>query len=158
MCWVETGTYKGITSLALARKSKQVITIEPDSMLYRRANSRLSIQKNIRVINGTSQESLMSAVNYLSFQDQVSFYLDGHFSGGVTYKGDGDSPLLAELNIIQTLLDRKVKFLIIIDDVRLTYQERVESGNYPSVNHLVTWCAENNFSWRIENDMFIALN
>jgi hypothetical protein len=58
------------------------------------------------------------------------FWLDGHFSGGITAKGDKDPPLLEEL---QAIREHRIKrHVLLIDDIRL-----FGSGGYPTMEEVV---------------------
>ena len=58
--------------------------------------------------------------------DPTIFWLDGHYSCGITAKGDVDVPLLEELIAINVLF--KGSAILIIDDYRLFGQQRVLIG------------------------------
>jgi hypothetical protein len=48
----------------------------------------------------------------------LNFWLDGHYSDGITFKGDKDTPIVDELNHISMNLDRYNEVCVLIDDVR----------------------------------------
>ena len=85
----------------------------------------------------------------------VCFYLDGHFSGGETFAGPNETPLLIELDIISKNLFRFTKCLICIDDIRICGKFH-SYGYYPSLDDLVDWARSNNLNWHIEYDMFVV--
>jgi hypothetical protein len=152
--WVETGTYLGDTTRFLARNFQQnkVITLEPDERIYRFAVYRLRKFKNIEFINGSSELEFDNVLSKL--QGSVNFWLDGHFSGDITFKGDLLSPVIKELEMIQKHISRIKKVCVLIDDIR-DFNDDSDSG-YPSLNYLVDWANKNNLIWQIEHDIFIA--
>jgi len=151
--WVETGTYLGDTTKFLARNFPKILitSLEPDLNLYLFNKSRLKRFKNVKLVNGTSENSLREIV--LNENDIVNFWLDGHFSGDITYKGKVISPIIEELDIIEQNISR-LKVCVFIDDIRDFVGE--EKTGYPDKNQLVDWAVRNNLEWRIEMDIFIA--
>jgi hypothetical protein len=152
--WVETGTYLGDTTKFLTRNFQQnkVITLEPDERIYRFTAHRLRKFKNIEFINGSSELEFDNVLSKL--QGSVNFWLDGHFSGDITFKGDLFSPVIKELEMIEKHISRMKKVCVLIDDIR-NFNDDSESG-YPSRNYLVDWANKNNLNWLIEHDIFIA--
>jgi hypothetical protein len=153
---IETGTHTGDTSKLLSSASDKVFTIEPDKILYNKAKIRFISNKNIEVLNGTSEEIFPTLLPKI-FGD-VSFWLDGHFSGEGTFKGISDSPIVNELSEIQKNMKNFKRICILIDDVRCFNPKIPEYADYPSIEFLISWSTGNNFSWSIENDIFIAKN
>jgi hypothetical protein len=150
--WVETGTYLGDTTLMLSKIAKQVISIEPQARLSKFAKNRLVRCNNVSVINKTSEESITEILETVS--GPTCFWLDGHHSGDVTYKGLAISPIAQELASIATYLDRNNPIVVFIDDFRLFANSK--SSGYPSHQSLVDWAAENRMTWTVEHDIFIA--
>ena len=152
--WVETGTYLGDTTKYLARNfpKSQVITLEPDKRIYTFTSYRLKKFKNIKFVNGSSEHKFDNVLSKL--EGPVNFWLDGHFSGDITFKGDLYSPVIKELEVIQKHQSRLKKVCVLIDDMR-DFNDDPISG-YPSRNYLVDWANKNNLIWQIEQDIFIA--
>jgi hypothetical protein len=152
--WVETGTYLGDTTKYLATNFQQnkVITLEPDERIYRFTAYRLRKFKNVEFINGSSELEFDNVLSKL--QGSVNFWLDGHFSGDITFKGNLLSPVIKELEIIQKHITKVKKVCVLIDDVRDFNND--SSSGYPSKNYLVDWANRNNLVWQIEQDIFIA--
>ena len=157
--WIETGTYEGETTEALAKQGKRVITIEPDLELAKRATLRFSSLTRITVLNGTSEERLGEALEYVNSGAEVNFWLDGHYSGANTFRGKTTSPLLAELEHIQKDLSRVGSVAIFIDDMRL-FSDSLSQGrdpSYPTKYQILTWLYDNGFDWAIANDIAVAI-
>lgn len=150
--WVETGTYLGDTTLSVSKIAKNVISIEPQIELSNFAKKRLKRHKNVKVLNSTSEESIAGILDNLS--GPACFWLDGHYSGDVTYKGPDISPILQELAAISTYANKDNPVVVFIDDFRLFVNSA--SSGYPSHRTLVEWALENNLNWTVEHDIFIA--
>jgi hypothetical protein len=149
--WIETGTYLGDTTSQLAMIAKKVISIEPQAELSVFASTRLRRKKNVEVINATSESCIAKVLEGVS--GSTCFWLDGHYSGDVTFKGTEVSPISAELSAISGYLKRN-KVVVLIDDFRLFVNS--EATGYPSHLTLVAWAGKENLSWTVEHDIFIA--
>ena len=150
--WIETGTYLGETALFLSNLNKNatVYSIEPAERLFGFNLKRLKRVKNIELIYGTSEDKLI-----LSLKESpkgLNFWLDGHYSGDVTYQGEYLSPLEHELRVIAQNMDMNKEMVIFIDDFRLFIDER---SGYPSINVIVEWAKNYGFIWSVEYDIVI---
>jgi len=151
-CWVETGTYLGATTDYLSGLFPHVYSIEPEPELYSKARKRFE-KKNITLYNDTSENVFPSLLKELS--GDVNFWLDGHYSAGITFQGEKDCPVEDELNAIEMNFKNFSGLSILIDDVRCFLSESTEYSDYPSIDYLVDWARKMNMSWRIEHDIFI---
>jgi hypothetical protein len=153
--WVETGTYLGSTTQTLSLEAKFVYSIEPEPELFSKAKERFSNHPNVEIVFGTSEARLEGILEKIS--GDVSFWLDGHFSAGVTHKGAMDTPIALELAMIEKAIGRLGKVVIMIDDVRCFGSKDPEHAEYPPLEFLVEWANKNHFSWHIEHDIFVAV-
>ena len=115
--FVETGTHLGHTAFQMAQYMKRVDTIEIKKELYDTCKATCD-HHNITNINlhlGDSTTVLSEILDTLD--KECIFFLDGHYSHGVTGKGDKDVPLLEELQQIND--KHNYNSIIIIDDARL---------------------------------------
>lgn len=149
--WIETGTYLGDTTSKLATIANKVISIEPQSELSLFASTRLKRKKNVEVINATSEGCIIKVLEGVS--GPTCFWLDGHYSGDVTFQGTEVSPISAELSAISSYL-AKNKVVVLVDDFRL-FVNSAATG-YPSHLTLAKWADENSLIWSVEHDIFIA--
>ena len=152
--WVETGTYLGDTTKFLAKNfpDSRIISLEPQNSIFKFAKFRLRRKKNVEIINGSSEEMFEKTVNKLV--GPVNFWLDGHFSGDITYQGESISPIIKELNLIEKYKASMGSLAVFVDDIR-DFDEDLNSG-YPSRDVLVAWANKNNLKWNIEQDIFVA--
>ena len=114
--WVETGTYLGQTTKELAKHGLFVYSIEPEPTLYSNASAFFQSFSNVEILRGFSEEILPSLLPKLS--GDINFWLDGHYSGGVTQKGPQDTPILDELSCIAGNLRNFGNVCVMIDDIR----------------------------------------
>jgi hypothetical protein len=150
--WIETGTYLAETTLELAKKNRnnRIYTIEPAKNIYEFVKTRYANVPNIEFLNGTSEELLGTTLE--KTQKSINLWLDGHYSGDVTFKGDTHSPIINELKTLTLHLDKFDQISIFVDDFRLFGS----AEGYPEKLFLVEWANGHNLSWSVENDIFIA--
>jgi hypothetical protein len=121
--FVETGTHLGETTASLRPLVTDVWTIELDDALFARAAKRFAGDAHVRVLHGDSGQLLAAVVSEVD--RPALFWLDGHWSGGDTARGDKDTPVIAELRAV---LDDHRPHVIVVDDVKDFGQ-----GDYPTV-------------------------
>ena len=147
---VETGTYTGDTVAALEPRFRTIHTIELSPELVERAKRRFSGNTKITVWQGDSGTVLPQVLAALD--EPILFWLDGHYSGGVTARGESDTPIMSELQHIRNhQLWRS--HAIVIDDAR----EFNGEGGYPSLSFLQAATRAMGFtSFNVQTDMIIV--
>ena len=150
--WVETGTYLGKTTNFLRSRYPHVYSIEPEISLYNSAKKRFN-GYNVTLYNDVSENVLPKLLRNMS--GNINFWLDGHYSEGITFKGEKNCPIEDELNAIEINLINFNKITILIDDVRCFLSENSKYSDYPSIDYLVDWARRLKMSWRIEHGIFI---
>lgn len=126
--FVETGTYLGLTAAALAGSYKTIHTIEFDRGLFENAKHRLSPYGNVHCLQGDSAAVLRDLLP--SIDRPAVFWLDAHYTGGITARAGANTPIMAELKAI---IGHSIEtHLILIDDARWF----VGRNGYPSVRTL----------------------
>lgn len=125
---VETGTKFGDMVYAMKDVFDTIYSIELGQDLHEHAKRRFRKERNIILIQGDSAEQLENLVEELD--QPVLFWLDGHYSGGVTAMGSQVTPIFKELNYI--FRDKNPGHVIIIDDARLFRSD----PDYPSMDEL----------------------
>ena len=154
--WVETGTFMGVTTDFLAKRYPHVHSIEPSNYLFDKAVRRFS-GRNVTLYNGVSEIEMPKLLP--SLNGNVNFWLDGHYSAGITFRGNKDCPIEDELMAIKDNLAKFESVTVLIDDVRCFYpEEHTAYSDFPSVDYLVNWARKYNFVWRIVHDIFIISN
>ncbi len=126
--FVETGTWKGDTLNAVHPLFNNLISIEISDELFKSSSARFEKNSKIKILKGDSSIVLTSVLN--SNQNQnILFFLDGHFSAGDTGKGDIDVPLETELKCIMKEYNKPC--LIIVDDAHLfEYKDELVDWSY----------------------------
>ena len=152
--WVETGTFMGDTTALLARRARRVHSIEPEPRLCARARARFASTANIEIHGGLSEEILPGILARL--EGDVCFWLDGHYSAGVTFKGPKDTPIVEELAAIEAAAPRLGRLVVLVDDVRCFDPSQAEFADYPPKAFLIAWAERLRLAWHIEQDIFVA--
>ena len=111
---VETGTFLGDTAAFLSGHGYEVITIELDPKLAALARLRFRGNRHVRLIEGDSGTRLPAIVQEL--RRPALFYLDAHYSGPGTGKGEIETPISAEIDIL--LQRAPAGSVVAIDDAR----------------------------------------
>lgn len=155
--WLETGTNIGNTTAWIAQTFEvKVISLEPQRELFNQATQNLQGLTNVSVRLGTSEDLLENLLTYL--EGPVTFWLDGHYSGGNTYLGATETPIRFELETIGHHLSRWPRVAILIDDFRCfpVSPSGTSTDAYPSREYLVSWASSYELDWTVEHDIFVA--
>lgn len=150
---VETGTFMGDMAKSMSPYFKKIYTIELSKELYYNTSRELNYISNISFFHGDSTYVLPEILKDIN--EPAIFWLDGHYSAGITARGEKDTPIMQELDaIIRSKHARN--HIILIDDARL-FVENSEHKDYPTINELKTWVGNNlpNASTIVENDIII---
>lgn len=141
---VETGTYLGEMVEYQANNFKKIFSIEIADVFYQFSSQRLRKYKNVSIIKGDSSTALGKVCKELSPDDRVLFWLDGHYSGGQTGKGEKECPIFEELTSIFEV--RADKDVILIDDARCFNGK----GDYPTLSELSKFIREKRKKAKVE--------
>jgi len=144
---VETGTFRGDTVWTLRDEFQRIFSIEVQPQLAALAASRFANMPHIEIVEGDSASRLADVVPRLD--GATMFWLDGHYSAGVTGRGVSDCPVWGELDAI--VHGMKHPFLILIDDARCFGT----TDGYPSLGEVREFTATRfpGHALRVENDM-----
>lgn len=108
---VETGTFKGEMVEAQRRRFEKIFSIELSHDLYLKAVQKFKNYKHIVLIEGDSSEKLKEVMTQV--KGPCLFWLDGHYSGGITAKGTLNCPIFGELD---TIFSTPSDHVLVIDD------------------------------------------
>jgi hypothetical protein len=131
---VETGTFKGDMIHGVERHFAEVHSIELGRELYDDARERFAGLPHIHLHLGDSASVLPEVLK--SLRAPALFWLDGHYSEGITARGSKDTPIVEELAAIYR--HNPTGHVILIDDAR----HFTGQGDYPSVETLRTKAGE----------------
>jgi len=149
--FIETGTLHGAAvGLALEFDFKQIYSCELSERLYNETLEKYPIGK-VRLYNSDSTLFLNSLLP--NIKDKSLFWLDAHYSGGITTYLDTKCPILNELNQIK---QHSVKnHTILIDDVRLFGTVAHENISISDIMDLILEI-NHNYIITFDNDILIA--
>lgn len=125
---VETGTFYGDMIAAVRPAFTQIYSIELHPRLARLAQRRFAHDDGIVIMQGDSAvliEPLLRRV-----REPAVLWLDGHYSGALTARGDIETPIVQELTAV--LRSGSPDDVILVDDARLFGKNR----NYPSIGEI----------------------
>lgn len=142
----ETGTYLGDTLGYIAKSGVHCTSIELSEELYQLACKRFSGYRNVKLVLGDSGKKLPESLNKID--KPVLFWLDGHYSSGITASAEAHSPINTEL---EAILNHSVKkHVILIDDARCFDG----SNGYPNLDDLLHYVRQDgNYSAQISTDI-----
>jgi hypothetical protein len=149
--FVETGTFLGETTLAMATVFDRCWTVEIDRALYEQAAARFSGHTNIAALHGDSQALMPQILKEIDAP--AIFWLDGHYSRANTGRGTTDTPIVSELTrIFEHPITQHV---ILIDDAR----DFLGVNGYPTIKALHRFVRSRSpYRMRISNDIIRLYN
>ncbi|SCX84365.1 hypothetical protein [Butyrivibrio sp. INlla14] len=152
---IETGTYKGDMLVQVYELFEYLASVEISSQLYEEAKKRFENDIKIHLYNGNSSDKLPQMIDDAKGKidnARIIFWLDGHYSGGVTEKAEKDTPIVEELLAIKKQgIDDGV---ILIDDARC-FKHKGEYIDYPTIKSLKKIVHEQweNAAIQVKNDI-----
>lgn len=150
--FIETGTYLGQMVNAVKETFPEIYSVELGKELFERAQKEFAPVKHITILHGDSGEILGQILDRI--QKPCLFWLDGHFSEGITARGAVDTPIETELTqILKHPLARR--HVILIDDARHFTGE----CDYPTIQYLKELVAPVGFSnFEVRDDIVRIFN
>ncbi len=143
--FIETGTYHGDTPYVLRNCFETLYTIELSPELFAVAKTKLQPFSNIKQLLGDSSTILGELLP--TIKTPCMLWLDGHYSGGVTAKGNKECPLLEELaHVWRHPIKQHV---ILLDDVR----HFGIKPDYPQVSEVVSLAKSAGYEAEVHYDM-----
>lgn len=114
--FVETGTCVGDgVRCALDAGFEHIYSIEISEKLHAQNIETFREDHRVSLFCGNSETMLAQII--AKIEEPITFWLDAHYSGGVTEMADSNCPIMKEL---QTIINHRVgRHTILIDDVRL---------------------------------------
>lgn len=144
---IETGTYLGDMVYAMRKDFKEIHSIELDGELFKKAKARFENYSHIHLYNGNSGEVLQTIL--CGLHQPCLFWLDAHYSAGITARGESDTPIEEELKYILGH-ECAESSVILIDDAR-SFNGR---NDYPLIDTIEIKVKQaGNRSFRVEDDI-----
>jgi len=149
-CLIESGTYRGATVSAFVRYFSSIYTIELNDNLFKDAHEFFLPYSHINVIHGDSSKILQHILPRVT--ERCLFWLDGHYSGGETTRGEKETPIIEELAAIK--IHSIHNHIILIDDARLFSGQ----NDYPKLDEVFSELKTINpeYKLRVKDDMIQA--
>jgi hypothetical protein len=146
---IETGTYLGDTIFSQKDNFQRIISIELSNKLFKAAIRRFKKYSHIKVLNGNSGDLLSGIMPRIDKRSLL--WLDGHYSGGLTAKGEIESPVFKELDAVFS--NNGLLHVILIDDARLFIGKR----DYPTMDELDAFIKKRGPGYKssIESDIIV---
>lgn len=140
---VETGTFKGDMVEAQRMWFDKIISIELSQHLFESAKERFKNYTHIEIVHGDSGKVLPKIMQTIN--TPAIFWLDGHYSQGITAKGDLECPILEELYAI-------LKAPVLLPHVLLIDDARDFTGNndYPTIEALEKYVKNINSAYELQ--------
>lgn len=132
---VETGTYYGDMIEAMKTSFDRIYSVELSKQLYEDAQKRFKTDRHVELLQGDSGSEIEKIVKKLD--GPALFWLDGHYSGGVTAQASKDTPIYDELSHIFD--GPEFNHVIIIDDARCFGTDPA----YPTIEDLTKFVKSN---------------
>ena len=80
----------------------------------------------------------------LKLNEPAIFWLDGHYSAGITARGDKDCPIFEELDAIFS--KKNFEHILLIDDARCFIGE----DDYPTIEELTNYVRSKNEKYQVD--------
>jgi len=145
---IETGTFLGDMVEAQRNNFKRIFSIELQHDLAEKARERFKDVGHIKILQGDSGKLLKTILKEVN--EPAIFWLDAHYSGGLTAKGDKECPIYQEIDAI---FATKENHLLLIDDARLFNGK----GDYPTTDQLTKYIQDKDPRYKVsvDNDIII---
>lgn len=139
--FIETGTYMGDMVEAQKNQFEKIYSIELDRELYLNAEKKFKPFSHIKIYQGDSKIILPQLIRQL--KSRALFWLDAHFSGGITAKGEEMTPILYEL---EAIMKNPIKgHVILIDDA----SDFNGKEGYPTLRNVQTFIKRRKPGWNM---------
>jgi hypothetical protein len=143
--FVETGTYLGEMIEAQRNRFEKLISVEVSAELHARAVEIFKSRSHVTLLLGDSGELMPGILERLEGRPAL-FWLDGHYSGGNTGKGQLETPIAKELNAI---LASPAHHVVLVDDARLFNG----TDDYPTLETVAETAARAGYAMAVADDI-----
>lgn len=96
--FIETGTFLGDMVRDVKNYYREVHSIELEDRLHENAQRLFAQDAHVHIHHGDSASILPKLVH--GIQEPIFFWLDAHYSGGISGRGDKFTPIEEELDVI----------------------------------------------------------
>ncbi len=150
--FIETGTYLGEMVNSQKNNFDKIYSVELNRKLFRLAKDKFKKFKHIMILQGDSVKILPKILSKI--HEPTLFWLDAHYSGGITSKSRLETPIVFEL---RTILEHKIeKHVILINNENLFVLENKKKKKKNLKGLVSIYWPKNNFTK--EHDIFVIKN
>jgi hypothetical protein len=149
--FVETGTYLGDTTWWFRNDFERLYTVEVDPFLHNQAKARFVGMRHIQALLGDSSNVLVEVLPKI--ESKAMYWLDGHYSAGITGTGKSHCPIMDELSAIYG--HARAPFVIVIDDARC-FGDDPAYPTVAAVRDRIGSLSHGRDAVTIENDMILV--
>lgn len=144
---VETGTFRGDMVEAQKKNFRKIFSMELGDELFEKAKKRFSNDKNVEIVHGDSGQVLSKIL--ANVNEPAIFWLDGHYSNGITALGNTECPIFGELDAIFNT--NASGHILLIDDARCFNG----TGDYPTIEAVTNYIKKKNvpFQFEVKDDI-----
>lgn len=122
--FIETGTYYGNMLEACIEHFEQLVSCEIEKHFYRRAQRRFGGKSKVKVLHGDSGKLLPEVLR--AIKRPCLFWLDAHYSCGLTGRAGIETPIGCEL---EAIFRHPYRHTILIDDA----SSFAGTNDYPTI-------------------------
>ncbi len=140
---VETGTFMGDMILSQLNNFNKIYSIELSEKYWQDAKELFKNEPKVNLLKGDSGKKMHELIKELN--EPAIFWLDGHYSGADTARGEKISPIYQELRAI---FSSTLSHCLLIDDARLFDG----TDDYPRLEDLKAFVLENRGNAKINVD------
>lgn len=143
--FIETGTFTGEMLWAVRRDFSRLVSIELDPALASAARARLSRHPHVTILQGDTVDLLPGVLSGRA--EPALFWLDAHYTGGVSAGAGQLAPILEEIAIINAA--RRPGDIVLIDDARCFNGEQ----GFPKLEQIRRLCASLGGRFEVVDDV-----
>ena len=140
---VETGTFMGDMILSQLDNFNKIYSIELSERFWKNAKVLFKEEHKVNLLQGDSGKKMHELIKKID--EPAVFWLDGHYSGADTAKGEKSSPIYEELRAI---FSSNLAHCLLIDDARLFDG----TDDYPKLEELKSFILKNRVNAKINID------
>lgn len=133
--FIESGTFLGNTVKNTCNYFESIYSVELSPELYQKAIERFKNNKHVSILEGSSDIVFTKLFPTLNKNKRITFWLDGHYSGGSTALGTKTTPIVEELIAIKNA--GITNSIIMVDDIRCFVFRDNDFPTVPGLKQLI---------------------
>lgn len=142
--FIETGTYFGLMLQACLDRFDRLISVEIEPHFYNRARKVFRHEPSVTILQGDSAKLLPELLG--TIESPCLFWLDAHYSGGLTGRADLETPIRREL---EAIVGHSQRHTVLIDDAHCFDG----THDYPEVGWIEKVSMESGYSMTLADNI-----